>query len=395
MPMPPCTCCAVRRPARRASAAQNFAIAASRPGGRPWSSSHAACHVVHADGLDVDEGVGHPLLHRLEAADRPAELLAFGGVDGRDAQRALGDAELDRAQTRPARGHAAIHERCRAVPAQPIGCGCTVEEYVAVRFAVGRSSTGRDLDAVRRPRRRRKTADVVAVERGRDEDGARELGRGHQLLDAVEAPAVAVAASGGRRRGRVGAARLRQTRVEYREPSTTPGRYRCAVLVGAVAGDRCRRRAAAWRRRAPARRVQPHLGEQQRKLHKAVTAAADASRAARCRAGRRRPTHATARRRNARSPPSSSVRRSGVARCSKSSTRDLGDRLLLFGEGEVHGQPTAPAGTDAAQGLCRRACRKSRRTPRRACRLSTSAGAISRRLDTSRTPSSSSTSATM
>ena len=48
--------------------------------------------------LDVDERVGQPLLHRLEAADRAPELLTLRGVRGGHPQGPLGHAELDRAQ---------------------------------------------------------------------------------------------------------------------------------------------------------------------------------------------------------------------------------------------------------------------------------------------------------
>src|ERR1700729_1840715 len=51
-----------------------------------------------ADRLQVDETVGHPLLDRLEAADRAAELLTASGVLGGHSQCAVRYANLDRTQ---------------------------------------------------------------------------------------------------------------------------------------------------------------------------------------------------------------------------------------------------------------------------------------------------------
>src|SRR3977135_299206 len=108
-------------------------------GGRPVLTEYA-CGRPHGppDRLDVDESVGHPLLHGLEAADRTAELLAFGRVRGGDAQRALGDAELDCAE--PDEGACVQrldHRHTVAGKAVRTGNGCTVDEYIGVGLTVG------------------------------------------------------------------------------------------------------------------------------------------------------------------------------------------------------------------------------------------------------------------
>ncbi len=142
-------------------------VLTEEPGGLPHGP---------ADRLDVDERVGHPLLHGLEAADRPAELLAFGGVGGGHAQRTLRHAELDRAQPDKRAGIQRLDD-LGAVAGKPVvaGNGCAVEEYVGVRLAVGRHGgsnldpVGVRVDAGRRRRRRRRAVAGHDASCGRSE----------------------------------------------------------------------------------------------------------------------------------------------------------------------------------------------------------------------------------
>ncbi len=202
IPMPPWTCWAVAATRAPASAAQNFAMPAARvaelvlteePGGLPHGPP---------DRLDVDERVGHPLLHGLETPDGSAELLALGRVRGGDAQRPLGDAELDRAQSDECSGMQRL-DHLGAVARKPILAGndCTVEEYVGVRLTVGRC--GRPIGDAVCVHVENEQTDVTVIGRGGDQDRMRNLSRRDQLLASVDAPVVAVAARGGRWHGRV------------------------------------------------------------------------------------------------------------------------------------------------------------------------------------------------
>ena len=163
MPIPPCTCWAVaatRAPAsarpelRDAGLPAGPAALAEEPGGLPHGP---------ADRLDVDERVGHPLLHGLEASDRPAELLAFGRVRGGDAQRTLRYTELDRAQPDERAGVQRV-DHLLAVAGKPVFTGndCTVEDYIGVRLAIGRHrGPNVDTDGVRVEQ---EEADVTVVD---------------------------------------------------------------------------------------------------------------------------------------------------------------------------------------------------------------------------------------
>ncbi len=128
------------------------------------------------------------MLDGLEAADRPAELLALRRVGRRHQQGALGDAELDRAQA-DKRTCIKRFENLATVAGKPIGGDRAVEDDVGVRLAVRRLD-GTDLDPGR-VRVEQEDADVTVVERGRDQDDPGQLRGRHQLLDAVEPPAVA------------------------------------------------------------------------------------------------------------------------------------------------------------------------------------------------------------
>ena len=182
MPMPPWTCWAVAATRAPASAAQNFAMRglagrlpalAEQPGGLPHRP---------ADRLDVDERVGHALLHGLEAADRPAELLALGRVRGRDAQRTLGHAELDRAQPDERAGVQRLRSsRCRRRRAGPRRKRLRrrgIHRRAARRWwsSTGRISTPSAFASTR------KTPTSPSSSVGGDEHRVRELRRGHQLL---------------------------------------------------------------------------------------------------------------------------------------------------------------------------------------------------------------------
>ena len=87
--MPPCICTASARPSRTPRW--------RRPGpARPTVGDGLGDRVVddRARGLHRDVQIGHPVLERLEAADRPAELHAVLGVLDGQIQAALRRADL-------------------------------------------------------------------------------------------------------------------------------------------------------------------------------------------------------------------------------------------------------------------------------------------------------------
>ena len=92
------------------------------------------------------------------------------------------------------------------------GDRCTGEEHIGVRLTVG-GRGGTDIDAFGARIDEEQTDDAVIVGGG-NQHGVGDLGRGHQLLGSVEAPAVAITACDGRGSGRPGAPRLGQTRRE-------------------------------------------------------------------------------------------------------------------------------------------------------------------------------------
>ena len=264
MPMPPCTCWVVAATRAPASAAQNFAMRAARSARPVVRDQPGRMPGGPADRLDVDEGVGHPLLDRLKAADRAAELLAPAGVFGGDPQRTIADAELDRAQPDQSAG---VERVDRTV--EPVLCGndCAIEEYVRVRLVVG----GRrrpDLNAVRLAGQQEQ-AHVTVVGGGGNQYGVGDLGGGHQLLGAVQPPVRTVATRGGGGTRRVGATRLGQPRGQDASARDDLGQKALLLLRGAVPGDRVgaqhQRRVGGHRRDAGA-----HLGQQHPEFHEAA-----------------------------------------------------------------------------------------------------------------------------
>ena len=332
MPIPPCTCWAVAATRAPASAAQNFAmrgLAAGRPalGEQPGGLPHGP-----ADRLDVDERVGHPLLHGLEAADRPAELLAFGGVGGGHAQRTLRDAELDRAQPDKRAGIERLEDLgCRRRAAGPSDDG-TVQDDVGVRLAVGRHG-GSNLDAVGVGVERKTPTSPSSSVAGTSIVWASWAAGTSSLVPSRRQPspsrrAVVAGAVGSERPGSV------RSRGEKCAAVDDVGEVALLLCRRRRSGRWCRRRAAGWRRPAPARRSSPPRREA-RQLEEAVAAAADVL-------GQRDSEQVGGREF---APERSVVAHVagfelgevlGCGAVLEELARDLGDRLLFFGEGEVH-----------------------------------------------------------
>ena len=294
--MPPWTCCVVAAIRAPASAAQNFAIA-GRPIGRPTLRDQPGrVPGGPADRLQVDESVGHPLLHRLEATDRTTELLTAAWCIRRPSA-ARGRTRRPGWRTgRPARGCRATRPGASpsslSVAAETVGA---VQKYIGVRFAVG----GRhrpDLDAGRIGRQQEQPSGSVVDRRG-DQHGVGELAERDQLFDAVQPPRVAVAAGGGGRRGRVGAAGLVQTRGQDAAAVDDPGQEALLLFGIPVPSDRVgaqqQRRVGGHRRHR-----RPDFGQQHAEFDEATAVARPTTPAMRCPAGPDRPVPSTARRRS-------------------------------------------------------------------------------------------------
>ena len=174
----------------------------------------------------------------------------------------------------------------------------------------------------------------TVVRCGRDEHGVGDLRGRNQLLAAVEAPAVAVAPRGGRRCHRVRPPVLGQRCGEQAVSRDDLGEVPLLLAVVAVLGDGVgtekQSRVHRHRRNAGA-----HLREKQRQFEVAVAAATDAL-------GQRDSEKVS----GCEFAPERSVvaqvtgfefgQTLGGGAVFEELARDLGDRLLFFGEREVH-----------------------------------------------------------
>ena len=215
---------------------------------------------------------------------------------------------------------------------QVAGNACTIEKYVGMWLTVGgprRSYLDTGCGQVEDEQ-----ADVVVIDSGRYENRVGDLRRRNQLLAPVDAPAVAITVRGCRGRGRVGAAGFGQRGGEQAVAVDNIGQMTlpltCAALPGNRVGPEDQGGVDRHRRDAP-----PHFCEQQCQFEEAMTAATDCL-------GQRdseevgRREFVPQRRVVAHVAGLEFGEALGCDAVLEELTRDLGDRLLFLGEGEVH-----------------------------------------------------------
>ena len=196
-------------------------------GGQPFGEPPGRPPQRPAHGLDVDEGVGAAVLHRLERPDGHAELLTLAHVVGGDLERASGHAHLHGGQ----RHHGPLLEPAR--DRGPVGVGSTeprrrVDASARERELEDRLAGRRDAALERRALAARihdKEADPAVLEgRGHPHEvGAARVG--HEALAPFEREAIGVGPCDRGRCARVGrahvverGARERLARRDLRQP---------------------------------------------------------------------------------------------------------------------------------------------------------------------------------
>ena len=190
------------------------------------------------DGFRVDVGVGGALPDGLERRDGPVELLACLRVLGRHLERLLAHAGRDRAH----RGSGALHD-----PLDDRGTRIGISEHVApgdlhaVELETRLGDAGRRVLAFACHAVRARVHDqhhdgTVVTGRRRHQHPVGDQPGGNARLDTVDAPAVAVGASGRRRVERVGPG-LDQRRGQHRLTGDDAWQVLLHLRVGAELRD--------------------------------------------------------------------------------------------------------------------------------------------------------------